>query len=73
MKRYLYRELTFAFIFLFQSGFSQGVEMPLPEHPRPDFQREEWINLNGLWEFQFDMNDTGEEENWQQIDHQFGM
>ncbi len=24
-------------------------EIPLPEHPRPDFQREQWINLNGNW------------------------
>ena len=23
----------------------------LPEYPRPNFQREDWINLNGLWEF----------------------
>ena len=22
-----------------------------PEHPRPNFQRNDWINLNGLWEF----------------------
>jgi len=23
----------------------------LPEYPRPNFQRDDWINLNGLWEF----------------------
>ena len=22
-----------------------------PEHPRPNFQRNDWMNLNGLWEF----------------------
>ena len=27
--------------------------IPLPEHPRPDFQRAEWINLNGPWAFTF--------------------
>lgn len=24
---------------------------PLPEHPRPQFMRERWVNLNGLWEY----------------------
>ena len=28
--------------------------IPLPEHPRPDFERNEWINLNGEWDFRFD-------------------
>lgn len=26
-------------------------DIPRPEHPRPDFQRAEWLNLNGSWEF----------------------
>ena len=29
-------------------------EIPLPEHPRPDFCRAEWQNLNGKWDFRFD-------------------
>ena len=29
-------------------------EIPLPEHPRPDLQRREWKNLNGMWDFTFD-------------------
>lgn len=28
--------------------------IPLSEHPRPDFERAEWINLNGHWAFTFD-------------------
>jgi len=28
--------------------------IPLPEHPRPDFERAEWVNLNGRWRFAFD-------------------
>jgi hypothetical protein len=28
--------------------------IPLPEHPRPDFERHEWLNLNGEWSFTFD-------------------
>ena len=30
---------------------SQAAEIPRPEHPRPDFMREAWLNLNGTWEF----------------------
>ena len=30
-----------------------AAEIPLPEHPRPDWMREEWVNLNGAWDFGF--------------------
>lgn len=39
--------------------------IPLPEHPRPDFERNEWLNLNGDWDFEFDKNDVGEKDGWQ--------
>ena len=38
--------------------------IPLPEHPRPDFQRAEWLNLNGRWQFAFDRRNTGERAGW---------
>jgi hypothetical protein len=38
--------------------------IPLPEHPRPDAERAEWINLNGAWQLAFDSADTGEAERW---------
>src|SRR5438093_5483159 len=31
--------------------------LPRPEYPRPSLQRDEWINLNGKWEFAFDRPD----------------
>ena len=43
---------------------AQAQQIPLPEHPRPDFQRERWINLNGTWDFRFDSLDQGLEEKW---------
>jgi hypothetical protein len=38
--------------------------IPLPEHPRPDFQRQQWLNLNGPWQFRFDKDNVGQEEQW---------
>ena len=38
--------------------------IPLPEHPRPDFQRQQWLNLNGPWRFRFDEDDAGRKERW---------
>ncbi len=35
---------------------------PLPEHPRPDFQRAEWLDLNGRWQFWFGQPDSGKRE-----------
>ncbi len=40
-------------------------DIPLPEHPRPDFVRERWVNLNGAWKFRFDPHDTGIKDAWQ--------
>ena len=39
--------------------------IPLPEHPRPDFQRPEWQNLNGAWRFRLDPADAGLREGWE--------
>jgi len=38
--------------------------IPRPEHPRPDFQRDTWLTLNGLWDFDFDPKQVGENEEW---------
>ncbi len=34
------------------------------EYPRPDFQRSQWQNLNGVWNFAFDDEDRGKVERW---------
>lgn len=31
------------------------------EHPNPQFERENWTNLNGLWEFEIDKSASGED------------
>ena len=38
--------------------------IPLPEHPRPDFERTTWQNLNGAWAFELDPKDVGMREKW---------
>ena len=39
---------------VFARGEALGGAIPLPEHPRPDWNRAEWINLNGQWDFGFE-------------------
>jgi hypothetical protein len=38
--------------------------IPLPEHPRPDFERTAWVNLNGPWQFGFDKENAGARAEW---------
>ncbi len=45
--------------------------IPRPEHPRPDRARQEWINLNGAWQFKLDPGASGAEQNWQHPDTVF--
>lgn len=45
--------------------------IPRPEYPRPDRQRGrvegvDWLNLNGPWQFRFDLHRNGVEQNWHQ-------
>jgi hypothetical protein len=42
--------------------------IPLPEHPRPNFERADWRNLNGEWRFHFDAVAVGERERWFESD-----
>lgn len=39
-------------------------EVLRPEHPRPDFLRAEWLNLNGSWAFEPDPDDVGVDKEW---------
>jgi len=37
---------------------------PRPEYPRPTLKRNEWLNLNGSWQFQADPDDRGLVDKW---------
>ncbi|MDR1718876.1 MAG: beta-glucuronidase [Dysgonamonadaceae bacterium] len=41
------------------SGF--GATIPRAEYPRPQFERTDWVNLNGTWSFDFDFSKSGVE------------
>ncbi len=43
------------------------MNIPRPEYPRPQFQRDAWLNLNGEWTCRFDPGRSGFEQNWQSV------
>lgn len=40
------------------------MNIPRSEYPRPQFERAEWINLNGTWSCAFDWSRSGEAKDW---------
>ncbi|HSH20653.1 MAG TPA: glycoside hydrolase family 2 TIM barrel-domain containing protein [Draconibacterium sp.] len=62
--KFNYSILFLAFLVLFSCKKNQ-TEIPLPEHPQPNFEREVWQNLNGYWQFKPDSTNIGLAENWQ--------
>jgi beta-galactosidase/beta-glucuronidase len=45
-------------------SLSSNEDCPKPEHPNPQFYRENWLNLNGRWGFSFDFDLSGVEKGW---------
>lgn len=45
---------------------SMTAQVPRSEYPRPQFERADWMNLNGTWTFSFDFGQTGLDQRWQQ-------
>lgn len=60
MKRLLSFLLSVVFV-----STAAAQQIPLAEHPRPDFERTQWQNLNGQWQFEFDQNNEGQSKGWQ--------
>jgi len=42
--------------------------IPRPEHPNPQWERKNWKNLNGTWQFEIDYSCSGEERGLAQAD-----
>jgi len=45
----------------------ESESVPRPEHPRPQLERPEWLNLNGRWQFRFDDENRGLREQWPRL------
>ena len=43
--------------------------IPRPEHPNPQFERENWVNLNGEWEFELDRGVSGRDRKFYEREH----
>ena len=41
-----------------------AVEIPRKEYPRPQFERDQWQNLNGQWDYTFDFAGSGLEQGY---------
>ena len=37
------------------------MNVPRPEYPNPQFERKNWVNLNGTWEFEIDKSASGKD------------
>jgi beta-galactosidase/beta-glucuronidase len=58
------RTIILTGLIVFLAGISIRAEIPRPEHPKPQFARADWINLNGEWDFAFDFGQSGIERGW---------
>jgi beta-galactosidase/beta-glucuronidase len=55
--------LVLLFALFFINGWSID-SIPRAEYPRPQFVKEKWVNLNGLWTYQFDFGNSGTEQDY---------
>ena len=65
MKR-IVRHLIAAALMVFGAGaaLASGENIPRPEYPRPQFERNDWVNLNGKWSYSLDLNHVGLEKGY---------
>ena len=49
----------FAFAIALAACVTAFAAQPRAEYPRPQFERSEWINLNGEWSYELDLVNTG--------------
>ena len=49
--------LTVALAILSLTGMK--ADTPRAEYPRPQFERSQWLNLNGTWTYTFDFGKSG--------------
>ena len=52
-------------LFMLNSWSCFSADTPRAEYPRPQFEREQWLNLNGTWTFDFDFGKSGKDRRLQ--------
>lgn len=58
-------KLLMAATLLFTLGSNvKAADLPRSEYPRPQFERADWVNLNGTWTYSFDFGQTGGERDF---------
>ncbi len=64
--------LLWSIIISFPISFAWAQQsIPRPEHPKPQFQRDHWVNLNGSWKFKMDAGISGKERGWHKDPSEF--
>ena len=56
--------LMAATLLLGLAGTVKAADLPRSEYPRPQFERADWVNLNGTWSYSFDFGQTGAERDF---------
>lgn len=64
MMKHLNKVLAAASLLLGLSSTAKAVDIPRSEYPRPQFERADWVNLNGTWSYSFDFGQTGTDKGW---------
>ena len=62
--KHLNKVLAAASLLLGLSSTAKAVDIPRSEYPRPQFERADWVNLNGTWSYSFDFGQTGTDKGW---------
>ena len=62
--KHLYLKACIVGIMLAAASLIQAETQPRPEYPHPQFERTEWLNLNGTWNYTFDFSGTGDQKDW---------
>lgn len=58
--------ITIVLILFCLGGFAISQTVPRPEYPRPQFERNSWMNLNGTWSYIFDFGNSGHDRKYQE-------
>jgi beta-galactosidase/beta-glucuronidase len=60
---YIMKRTFYTLVLLFACAFFIQAQnnIPRPEYPRPQFERQDWVNLNGKWTYTFDFGQSGQD------------